>query len=104
MWLRIQPVLCARYSTEALQVPMQPADIQRMEHDYQQMGTEERLRHHDELRDEGFEWCPECGSVLVWDLPARSASPRQANRAPIVTGDCPPLTAEQLLMTTPTSS
>ncbi|MDJ0952126.1 MAG: hypothetical protein QNJ81_00475 [Acidimicrobiia bacterium] len=72
-----------------------------MEPDYQQMGSEERLLHHDELRDEGFEWCPECGSVLVWDLPTRSASRPRNDRAPVVSGDCPPLTAEQLLMTTP---
>lgn len=83
---------------------MQSADIHGMEHDYQQMGIEERLRHHDELRDEGFEWCPECGSVLVWDLPTPPASARASSRVPIVTGDCPPLTAEQLMMTTPTSS
>ena len=80
---------------------MKSADIQRMEHDYQQMGTEERLRHHDDLRDEGFEWCPECGSVLVWDLPTRRNEPRRIERAPVVSGDFPPLTAEQLVATTP---
>ncbi len=82
---------------------MQSADIPRMEHDYQQMGTEERLRRHDELRDEGFEWCPECGSVLVWDLPTRADKRQRADRVPVISGDCPPLTAEDLLMTTPSA-
>ena len=80
---------------------MDSADIHNMESDYQQMGTEERRLHHDELRNDGFEWCPECGSVLVWDLPTPQAPGRRSGLSPIVSGDCPPLTAEQLLATTP---
>lgn len=74
-----------------------------MESDYQQMGTEERQRHHDELRDEGFEWCPECGSALIWDLPAPEDRHHHSGRSPVVSGDYPPLTAEQLSTTTPIS-
>ena len=69
-----------------------------MEREYQRMHADERVRHHDELRDEGYEWCPECGDVLIWDLPNRRWSVR-AGESPIVTGDCPPLTREQLLGT-----
>ena len=83
---------------------MDSADIETMDQDYQQMGTDERVRHHNELRDEGFEWCPECGTVLVWDLPSRRVEPPRHDRAPIVCGDFPPLTAEQLLLTAPGSS
>ena len=72
-----------------------------MDFDYQQMGTDERLRHHDDLRDEGYEWCPECGETLIWELPSLHASTRNYERAPVVCGDIPPLTAEQLLMTAP---
>ena len=80
---------------------MHSADIQGMESDYQQMGIEERMRHHDDLREDGFEWCPECGSALVWDLPTPTVPDRRAGAAVTVSGDCPPLTAEQLLTTTP---
>ena len=72
-----------------------------MENDYQQMGTEERLRHHDDLRDEGYEWCPECGSVLIWDLPKRDAIDYRRGSAPVIAGDYPPLTRDQLLLTVP---
>ncbi len=72
-----------------------------MEHDYQRMSPDERLRHHDELRDEGYEWCPECGDVLIWDLPEPCPGRASAGEAPIVTGDCPPITAEQLATTAP---
>ena len=68
----------------------------------EQMTTDELQLHHDELRDEGFEWCPECGTVLIWDLPEPVTEPIRANRAPVVTGDYPPLTAEQLATTAPT--
>lgn len=74
-----------------------------MDRDYQQMGSAERQRHHDELVDEGYEWCPECGSTLVWDLPEAPAEERTSSYVPVVTGDCPPLTAEQLLATIPIS-
>ena len=72
-----------------------------MEHDYQLMDTDERLRHHDVLRDEGFEWCPECGTVLIWDLPRRSSKTCRSSNVPVVTGEYPPLTRDQLLMTVP---
>ncbi len=98
----VPPVSCFFY-TESLQVSMESADIHPMDYDYQQKDTEWRMRHHDDLRDEGFEWCPECGSALIWDLPVRSEESRRLDRAPIVSGDCPPLTAEQLLMTAPSS-
>ena len=74
-----------------------------MDRNYQQMGSAERQLHHDELRDDGYQWCPECGSTLVWDLPQPAAEERTSSSVPIVTGDCPPLTAEQLLATIPTS-
>ena len=91
----------SKIHSKALQVLMQVADIHHMRLGYQQMGSEERLRHHDELRNEGFEWCPECGSVLVWDVPQRKMQTRFRERNPIVSGDCPPLTAEQLADTSP---
>jgi hypothetical protein len=66
---------------------------------YRRMNTDQRIRHHDELRDEGYEWCPECGEVLVWDLPRSCGEAKSAGQVPVVTGDCPPLTREQLLPT-----
>jgi hypothetical protein len=86
---------------ESLQVSAKSADSSFMERDYQLMGAEERLRHHDDLRDEGFEWCPECGSALVWELPQHKDTEYRSNSAPIVAGDYPPLTRDQLLMTVP---
>ncbi len=77
------------------------ADNMYMDFEYQQMTADERVRHHDELRDEGYEWCPECGETLVWDLPARCQVKLAAGTAPVVTGDCPPLTSEQLATTAP---
>lgn len=74
-----------------------------MSRNYQQMGSEERQRHHDELRKDGYEWCPECGSTLVWDLPEASPRDNKTGHVPVITGDCPPLTAEQLLATIPLS-
>ncbi len=74
-----------------------------MDRDYQQMGSEERQLHHDELREDGYEWCPECGSTLGWDLPEPAEEASKSVYVPIVTGDYPPLTAEQLLATIPTS-
>jgi hypothetical protein len=82
--------------TEAHQVPMQSADIQSMEHDYQRMDAAERASHHDALVKQGYEWCPDCGAVLVWDLPSRRAHDRQRDVTPVVCGDIPPLTAEDL--------
>ena len=72
-----------------------------MEHDYQRMYADERIRHHDELRDEGYEWCPECGEVLVWEPPKPSCKPTAAGEAPVVTGDCPPITRDDLATTAP---
>jgi hypothetical protein len=86
---------------EALQVPMHSADNDSMEQDYQRMGTAERERHHDELINEGYEWCPECGTVLVWDLPSDRPQARRREPAPVVCGDFPPLTAEDLASTVP---
>ncbi len=73
-----------------------------MDRDYQQMGSAERQLHHDELREDGYEWCPECGGTLVWDLPEPPVD-RKSNFVPVIAGDYPPLTAEQLLATIPTS-
>lgn len=75
-----------------------------MKLDYQRMSAEERARHHDELSDEGYEWCPECGQVLIWDLPTPSGRPAPAGNTYAVTGDCPPLTRDQLVTTTPPPS
>jgi hypothetical protein len=72
-----------------------------MDNHYQRMHAEERVRHHDELRDEGYEWCPECGEALIWDLPAPCVKSRDAGGAPVVTGDYPPLTADELATSTP---
>jgi hypothetical protein len=88
---------------DALQVTPQPADIHGMDRDYQQMGSEERQRHHDELREDGYQWCPECGGALVWELPEPPAAPARSDSLPVISGDCPPLTAEQLLATIPLS-
>lgn len=71
-----------------------------MERDYQRMGTEERTRHHDDLRDEGYEWCPECGETLTWDLPV-PCKQRSAGGVQVVAGDYPPLTSEELSTTAP---
>ena len=73
-----------------------------MDRDYQQMGTEERQRHHDELREDGYEWCPECGGTLVWELPESAPAGKKVDSVPVISGDFPPLTAEQLLATIPT--
>jgi hypothetical protein len=86
---------------EPLQVSTQSADNERMERDYQRMGTAERQRHHDDLINQGYEWCPECGSVLVWDLPSRRPSGHQRDAMPVICGDCPPITAEDLALTVP---
>lgn len=72
-----------------------------MERDYQRMHVDERIRHHDELREDGFGWCPECGETLVWDLPKPCEERLRAGEAPVVTGDCPPLTAAELATTAP---
>lgn len=80
---------------------MQSADIESMEHDYQRMGVAERERHHEDLVKEGYEWCPECGTVLVWDLPSRRPPDRARTAVPVVCGDIPPLTAEDLQTTVP---
>ncbi|MEA2002539.1 MAG: hypothetical protein U9N84_11755 [Actinomycetota bacterium] len=71
-----------------------------MGHDYQRMGTEERTLHHDELRTDGYEWCPECGETLIWDLPA-PCKQQSAGGVPVVAGDYPPLTREELAITSP---
>jgi hypothetical protein len=86
---------------EGLQVLMPSADTKTMEHDHQRMGSAERERHHDDLVTDGYEWCPECGTVLVWDLPSRRGPARPASTTPVVCGDCPPLTAEDLALTVP---
>lgn len=73
-----------------------------MKREYQQMLSSERDSHHDEVRAEGFEWCPECGEPLVWELAGScTETDTAANRNPIVTGDCPPLTRDQLATTNP---
>lgn len=88
---------------EALQVPMQAADNESMERDYQRMDCEERERHHDQLRDEGYEWCPECGTVLVWDLPSKREQGPSRYISPVIAGDYPPLTSDDLESTAPAS-
>lgn len=85
--------------SKALQVWPGTADKRYMTLAYQLMSPEERVAHHDELRDEGYEWCPECGETLVWDLPKPCPRSLSAGEAPIVTGDCPPITADQLATT-----
>jgi hypothetical protein len=60
------------------------------------MLSEERDRHHDECRSEGFEWCPECGTLLSWELPATPQSRPPAEAWTPTVGDCPPLTRPQL--------
>jgi hypothetical protein len=67
--------------------------------DYQRMTTDERTRHHDELVDEGYQWCPECGKTLVWKPSAPCRRAEAAGEAPVITGDCPPLTRAQLAAT-----
>ena len=65
------------------------------------MSPEERSRHHDELVDEGYQWCPECGETLVWELDAPCRRRTSAGDAPIIAGDCPPITRAQLAATVP---
>ena len=72
-----------------------------MDFEYQQVGSDERARHHDEVRNEGYEWCPECGETLVWQLPEPCRQEGSVGALPIVTGDCPPLTRDQLATTAP---
>ena len=69
--------------------------------EYQKMRVDERMQHHDELLDDGYQWCPECGETLVWKLPATCRRGTAAGDAPIIAGDCPPLTRDQLVATTP---
>jgi len=71
--------------------------------DYQKMSTEQRTRHHNELIDEGFQWCPECGETLIWEPPAPGHPRTAAGEAPVIAGDCPPITREQLAATVPIS-
>jgi len=74
-----------------------------MSRKYQQMLPSERDSHHDQLRADGYEWCPECGEPLVWELSDSCPEPDTAvARNPVVVGDCPPLTREQLATTNPT--
>ena len=72
-----------------------------MAHEYQKMHVDERTQHHNDLIDAGYEWCPECGGTLVWELPATCRRWAPAGDAPIVAGDCPPLTRDQLVTTNP---
>ena len=52
--------------------------------------------HHLELIEDGFEWCPECG-ILLECYPETVPQPRPTHSfAPVVTGDCPPLTSDEL--------
>lgn len=86
---------------EALQVSTQSADIEDMKPEYQRMGCDERERHHNELLDEGYEWCPDCGTVLVWDLPSKRDPGRNQFVIPVIAGDYPPITSHDLESTAP---
>lgn len=64
---------------------------------YTDMGCQERAEHHRDLVDEGFEWCPECGELLDWhpDTPSNVVAFRTPR--PVVAGDYPPLSADDLM-------
>lgn len=95
---RAYPGVGSHTCSKALQVVVRSADIEDMT-DYQRMSTAERTRHHNELVDEGYEWCPECGETLVWEPPAPCRRSISAGDAPVIAGDCPPLTRDQLAAT-----
>jgi len=66
---------------------------------YNDMGCSEREEHHQDLLHEGFEWCPECGTLLDCHPNSdRTVAPFRSS-APIITGDYPPLTRDDLLPT-----
>jgi hypothetical protein len=73
-----------------------PADSMGMSANDATMLSKERDRHHDECRSDGFQWCPECGTLLVWDLPAATPATPSAEAWTPTVGDCPPLTPRQL--------
>ena len=72
-----------------------------MTQEYQRMRADERTQHHNDLVEDGYEWCPECGETLVWKLVATCRRWASAGDAPIIAGDCPPLTADQLADSAP---
>jgi hypothetical protein len=61
------------------------------------MRCAEREEHHEDLVADGFEWCPECGMILYCrpdHIRDGGLTPRST---PVVTGDCPPLSSDDLL-------
>ena len=69
--------------------------------EYQKMHVDERARHHNALIEDGFEWCPQCGEPLIWKVEATCRRWASAGDAPIIAGDWPPLTRDQLAATIP---
>jgi hypothetical protein len=60
------------------------------------MRCAEREEHHDDLVTDGFEWCPECGTILYCRPDNARVAVLGAGSAPVVSGDCPPLTSDDL--------
>lgn len=60
------------------------------------MRCADREEHHEELIGDGFEWCPECGATLYCRPDHPRAAGESTGLAPVVTGDCPPLTGADL--------
>lgn len=63
------------------------------------MRCAERQEHHEDLIAEGFEWCPECGATLYCRPDHPQAAAPRSRPVPVVTGDYPPLTGDDLKST-----
>lgn len=77
------------------------ADKDRMTNEYQKRRVDERTQHHEKLVQDGYEWCPECGETLVWEPIASCRRWASVGDAPIIAGECPPVTRDQLVATKP---
>ena len=64
---------------------------------YTDMRCSEREEHHRDLADEGFEWCPECGSLLDWHTEPPSNVIPFRSPTTYVAGDYPPISSDDLL-------
>ena len=62
---------------------------------YTDMRCSEREEHHQDLVAEGFEWCPECGSLLDWHTES-SSNVIPFRSPPTYAGDYPPITSDDL--------
>lgn len=63
---------------------------------YTDMKCAERDEHHNDLMNEGFEWCPECGALLDWHPESDGTVVPLRRPRPCVAGDYPPITRDDL--------